>query len=169
MYYRCAFNMWAAILQDLESVGAAVSALIGRAIPPLAFYKDTLQAGTAADWPEVNIAALVSGTAELGALFAALAEGGAVVAGLQAFALALLALAPSWAVVAAGDAATGTVALRLEPSAGSRVTAMSTSVQIGFPRLENVPIDAAKHAGALVEAEFRPVKYALQPAPSGVV
>lgn len=249
MYYRCAFNMWIAVFQDLEAIRGALGKIAGRNISKLNISCETLYAGSGGDWPEVNtsrggvltvdarsssytvmvttvdvlpglvlywnfelpaaalkllydtlrdlfnqlakrirrwvvevytwVIALVLATVGVLLLLEAAVAGVVelvvaalvrlapvltpVLAEIRAFAAALTAAASGWTIATSGDAARGLIALRLVPKGELASDTTLIGVQIGFLRLDDVPVDAAKHLGAVVKAGFALVDYALSP------
>jgi hypothetical protein len=253
MYYRSAFNLWVAVLQDLEPVAGAVSKLFDLAPRrgAFAFPCDTLYAGTPADWPEVNsaqggvltvagpwatytvmvaqfdalpglvlywnfelpaaalrlvydtlrstlnsmvstlrrwvielytwvvailiatvavlaaLAAAVAGAAAFEALLAILARlgplAGPAAAGVKAFREALNAAAPAWTLTATGDALQGRIALGLSPVGAPAAGVERIGVQAGALRVDGLPLDAARHFGAVVQAGFALLEHACPP------
>lgn len=103
------------------------------------------------------VAAVASGAAEISALVAALARLGialpaAVASGLTGFQQALQGFSKQWIITAASEATSGVVRLRLEPEATIDPTVLMTGIQVGFLRIEMIPVDAAKYFGAVVQA-----------------
>jgi hypothetical protein len=77
-----------------------------------------------------------------------------VLAGLKLFAEGLAAAGTSWVLVAAADANAGLINLRLVPQGPVSPDVRLVTIQVGFLQLSDVPLDSAKHLGAVFAAGF---------------
>lgn len=84
-----------------------------------------------------------------------------VLEGIRQFSSALAAAGTGWTIAPAADAGNGLIALRLIPKDDLPPDTQLIGMQIGFLRVEGIPVDAAKHLAALVAAGFALVEYAL--------
>lgn len=99
------------------------------------------------------------------ALIAALARLGSVaqpvLAGIREFAAALAAAGASWTVAASADASAGVIAVRLISKGDLAPETMRIAMQIGFLKVDDIPVDAAKHLTAVVAGGFALVEFAV--------
>jgi hypothetical protein len=101
------------------------------------------------------IEAVIAALARLGSLAPPVLEG------IRQFSMALTAAGTGWTLVPAADATGGLFALRLVPKSDLPPEVQLVGMQIGFLRMEGVPVDAAKHLAALMAGGFALVDYAL--------
>jgi hypothetical protein len=84
-----------------------------------------------------------------------------VLEGIRQFSLALTAAGTAWTVTPAADAIGGLYALRLVPKGDLPPNTMLVGMQIGFLKVEGIPVDAAKHLAAIVAGGFALVDFAV--------
>jgi hypothetical protein len=100
--------------------------------------------------PEIEIGALLAALGRIGVMLR-----GPVLAGITAFQAVLQQFSKQWNIVSSVDANSGLVRISMTPTGGSIPDGvLTTGIQVGFLRIENIPVDAARYLGTVIQAGF---------------